>query len=156
APDAPFRVVAYTRRTLPRLAMSADIVICQGFAPTLIPAFFRRTFVMDFFSNFMIEGLEYRREYISEDMREAWLETQRVYLNLQLTLADFVICSNQRQKDAWLGMMSCLGLIPGSVYDRDPTLDKLVAVASYGIRPEPRRDEGGGMRDELDADAGPS
>ena len=136
-PDAPFRVVAYTRRSLPRLAMSADVVICQGFAPTLLPAFFGRRFVMDFFSNFMIEGLEYRREHISEDMREAWLETQRVYLNLQLTLADFVICSNDRQRDAWLGMMSCLGLIPGSVYDRDNTLQKLVSVAAYGVRPEP-------------------
>ena len=136
-PDAPFRVVGYTRRTLPRLAFEADIVICQGFAPTLVPAFFRRTFVMDFFSNFAIEGLEYRREHISEDMREAWLETQRVYLNMQLTLADFVICSNERQRDAWLGMMSCLGLITGSVYDRDSTLERLVAVVPYGIRPDP-------------------
>ncbi|MGH2583822.1 MAG: glycosyltransferase family 4 protein, partial [Dehalococcoidia bacterium] len=136
-PDAPFRVVSYTRRSLPRLAMGADIVICQGFAPTLLPAFFRRIFVMDFFSNFMIEGLEYRREHISVEMREAWLETQRVYLNLQLSLADFVICSNERQRDAWLGMMSCLGLIPGAVYDRDNTLERLVSVVPYGVRPEP-------------------
>ncbi|MGE3599020.1 MAG: glycosyltransferase, partial [Dehalococcoidia bacterium] len=136
-PDAPFRVVSYTRRSLPRLAMGADIVICQGFAPTLLPAFYGRIFVMDFFSNFMIEGLEYRREHISGDMREAWLETQRVYLNLQLSLADFVICSNERQRDAWLGMMSCLGLIPGTVYDEDATLRRLVAVAPYGIRPDP-------------------
>jgi hypothetical protein len=81
-------------------------------------------------------------------MREAWLETQRVYLNLQLTLADFVICSNQRQRDAWLGMMSCLGLIPGRVYDRDATLRRLVAVASYGIRPESGKDDLGSMIDE--------
>ena len=136
-PDAPYRVAPYTRATLPRLAFAADIVICQGFAPTLVPAFFGRTFVMDFFSNFAIEGLEYRREHISEDMREAWLETQRVYLNFQLTLADFVICSNDRQRDAWLGMISCLGLITGAVYDRDNTLERLVAVTPYGIRPEP-------------------
>jgi glycosyltransferase involved in cell wall biosynthesis len=136
-PDAPYRIVGYTRRSLPRLAMGADIVICQGFAPTLLPAFFGRIFVMDFFSNFLIEGLEYRREHISADMREAWLETQRVYLNLQLSLADFVICSNERQRDAWLGMMSCLGLIPGAVYDRDATLRRLVAVVPYGIRADP-------------------
>src|SRR3712207_324942 len=148
-PDAPFRVVSYTRRSLPRLAMGAEIVICQGFAPTLLPAFFGRTFVMDFFSNFMIEGLEYRREHISSEMREAWLETQRVYLNLQLSLADFVICSNERQRDAWLGMMSGLGLIPGAVYDRDATLRRLVSVASYGIRP----DESDGQRAEVEGSA---
>lgn len=135
-PDAPFRVVSYSTRTLPRLARGADIVICSGYPPTLIPAFFGRRFVMDFFANFAIEGLEYRIDQVSPLAREQWLDTQRVYLNLQLTLADFVICANQRQRDAWLGMMSILGLIPGSVYDRDNTLNRLVGVAPYGVRPE--------------------
>jgi glycosyltransferase involved in cell wall biosynthesis len=135
-PDAPFRLVHYSAATLPRLALAADTIICQGFPPTLLPHFFGKRFVMDFFTNFMIEGLEYRVDQASLATREAWLETQRVYLNLQLTLADFVICANERQRDAWLGMMSALGLIPGSVYDRDNTLRKLVAVVPYGIRPD--------------------
>jgi glycosyltransferase involved in cell wall biosynthesis len=141
-PDAPFRVVTYRPRTLPRLVLRADIVISQGFAPTLLPAFFGRTFVMDFFTNFLIEGLEYRIDQVSPAVRQAWLETQRVYLNLQLTLADFVICANERQRDAWLGMMSGLGLIPGAVYDRDNTLERLVAVVPYGVRPELNAERG--------------
>ncbi len=136
APDAPFRVQGYTNRTLPRLVMGFDIVISQGFPPTTLPAFFGRSFVVDFFTNFLIEGLEYRKEHVTPAVRQAWLDTQRAYLNLQLTMADFVICANDRQRDAWLGMMSCLGLITGDVYDRDNTLDSLVGVAPYGVRPE--------------------
>lgn len=136
-PDAPFRVQTYTNRTLPRLVMGFDTVISQGFPPHTLPAFFGRRFVMDFFTNFLIEGLEYRKEHVTRRVRRAWLDTQRVYLNMQLTLADFVICANGRQRDAWLGLMSSLGLITGDVYDRDNTLESLVAVASYGVRPEP-------------------
>lgn len=135
-PDAPFRVQGYTGRSLPRLALGFDIVISQGFPPTMLPAFFGRRFVMDFFTNFLIEGLEYRKEHVTPAVRRAWLNTQRAYLNLQLTLSDFVICANDRQRDAWLGMMSSLGLITGQVYDRDNTLDALVGVAAYGVRPD--------------------
>jgi glycosyltransferase involved in cell wall biosynthesis len=136
-PDAPFQVVSYTARSLPRLVFAFDVVISQGFPPTTLPAFFGRRFVMDFFTNFLIEGLEYRREHVTPAVRQAWLDSQRTYLNLQLTMADFVICANERQRDAWLGMMSCLGLVTGAVYDRDNTLRALVDTAPYGVRPDP-------------------
>lgn len=136
-PDAPFRVVSYTARSLPRLVFGFDVIISQGFPPTTLPAFFGRRFVMDFFTNFLIEGLEYRREHVTPAVRQAWLDSQRTYLNLQLTMADFVICANERQRDAWLGMMSCLGLVTGAVYDRDNTLRALVDTAPYGVRPDP-------------------
>jgi glycosyltransferase involved in cell wall biosynthesis len=148
-PDAPFEVKTYTARTLPRLVLGFDIVISQGFPPTTLPAFFGRRFVMDFFTNFLIEGLEYRKEHVTPAVRQAWLDTQRAYLNLQLTMADFVICANERQRDAWLGMMSCLGLIPGDVYDRDNTLEALVGVASYGVRPGGAGGRGSGVGEEL-------
>ncbi len=147
-PDAPFRVQTYSALSLPRLVLGFDIVIAQGFPPTVLPAFFGRRFVMDFFTNFLIEGLEYRKEHVTPAVRQAWLDTQRAYLNLQLTLADFVVCANGRQRDAWLGMMSSLGLITGAVYDRDNTLARLVGVAPYGIRPEEVRSAECGLQNE--------
>lgn len=137
AADEPFRAVTYTPRTLLGLAMDAEIVIAQAFPPTLLPAYAGRHFVLDFYAPSMVEGLEYRGDQVSVAAREVWLETQRVYLNFQLSLADLVLCANERQRDAWLGMMSGLGLIPGGVYDRDNTLRRLVAVAPFGVRPEP-------------------
>ncbi|MGI8554054.1 MAG: glycosyltransferase family 4 protein [Dehalococcoidia bacterium] len=111
-----------------------DVVISQGFPSRALASSFGRTLILDFFTNFMIEGLEYRAQRIAAAQRESWLESQRRYLNLQLTLADYVICANERQRDTWLGMMSSLGLITGDVYDRDPTLRSLVAVCPYGVR----------------------
>jgi len=100
------------------LIRASDVVISQGFPPRALDSFLDRTIIMDFFTNFMVEGLEYRAGRIAPAQREAWLDSQRRYLNLQLTLADFIICANERQRDAWLGMMSSLGLITGDVYDR--------------------------------------
>src|SRR5581483_11747348 len=106
--DAPFTVRHYARRQIPALLRDCDVVIAQGLPPTALPVLAGRRYVFDFFTNFLIEGLEYRREHVTRDVRHAWLEAQRSYLNLQLTMADFVLCANERQRDAWLGMMSSL------------------------------------------------
>ena len=137
ARDLPFRVVRSRAAMLPRLALEADVIIAQAFPPTLIPAFFGRHFVLDFFTYATVEGLGMRADRVPRATRRAWLTGQRAYLNLQFTLADFVLCANERQWDAWLGMMSSLGLLSDDVYDRDHSLRRLIAVAPFGIRPEP-------------------
>lgn len=135
--DCRFAIRTYSGDGIRALIHDSDTIISQGFPPRALLSFPGRRVVIDFFTNFMIEGLEYRTGRVSDAVREAWLETQRRYLNLQLTLADFVVCANQRQRDAWLGMMSSLGLITGEVYDRDNTLRHLVAVCPYGVRDAP-------------------
>jgi glycosyltransferase involved in cell wall biosynthesis len=55
---------------------------------------------------------------------------------MQLTLADFVLCCNERQRDSYIGMMTSLGLISPRVYDADPTLRRYIDVAAHGIRKE--------------------
>ena len=82
-PDAPFRLRTYSNRTLLPLLLRSDLVISQGFPPTALPAFFGRRFVLDFFTNFLIEGLEYRKEHVTPRVRRAWLETQRAYLRVK-------------------------------------------------------------------------
>src|SRR5262249_10266806 len=115
-----------------------------GFPPMSIPAFFSRVFVLDFFSNFAMEWMEVGKTQRNYRKRWTWYETARQYINFQLTAADFVICNNERQRDAWLGMLQSLGLITGEVYDADNSLRRLVAVAPHGIRPE----EGNGGADD--------
>jgi glycosyltransferase involved in cell wall biosynthesis len=56
---------------------------------------------------------------------------------MQLTLADFVICANERQRDSYIGMMETLGLLGPEEYDRDDTLRSLIDVAPHGVRSEP-------------------
>ena len=135
-PEPGFRVVKYGRLSLLTLFYRYDIVISLGFPPMSLPAFFGRIFVLDFFSNFAMEWMEVGRTERNYRRRWAWYETARQYINLQLTAADFIICNNERQRDAWLGMLQSLGLLTGEVYDADNSLRRLVAVAPHGIRPQ--------------------
>ncbi len=136
-PEPGFRVVRYGRWSLLKLFYQYDVIVSLSFPPASLPAFPRRVFVLDFFSNFAMEWMEVGKTQRNYRMRWAWYETARQYINYQLTAADFIICNNERQRDAWLGMLQSLGLITGRVYDADPTLRRLVAVAPHGIRPDP-------------------
>jgi len=59
------------------LIRASDVVISQGFPPRALDSFLDRTIIMDFFTNFMVEGLEYRAGRIAPAQREAWLEDER-------------------------------------------------------------------------------
>ena len=102
-PEPGFRVVKYTRLSLLRLFYQYGVIISLGFPPMSLPAFFSRVFVLDFFSNFAMEWMEVSKTQRNYRKRWAWYETARQYINYQLTAADFVICNNDRQRDAWLG-----------------------------------------------------
>ncbi|MBI2760600.1 MAG: glycosyltransferase [Chloroflexi bacterium] len=145
-PEPGFRVVKYTRWSSLKLFWQYDVIITLGFPPMSLPAFFSRVFVLDFFSNFAMEWMEVGKTQRNYRKRWTWYETARQYINYQLTAADFVICNNDRQRDAWLGMMQSLGLITGEVYDADHSLRRLVAVAPHGIRPDELRIADCGLR----------
>ena len=132
-----FRVSAYTRRSLPHLVRKHDLLISLGFPPTIIPLVFGRGVVVDLFSNFAMEWMEVAKSQRKRWRRFTWYQAQIRYLNLQLTLADFVICNNERQRDTWIGFLTSLGLLSGAVYDRDRSLRRLVATCPHGIRSDP-------------------
>lgn len=136
-PEPGFRVVTYSRWSLLALFYRYDVIISLGFPPMSLPAFFSRVFVLDFFSNFAMEWMEVGKTQRNYRKRWTWYETARQYINYQLTAADFIICNNDRQRDAWLGMLQSLGLITGEVYDADTSLRRLVAVAPHGVRTDP-------------------
>lgn len=132
-----YQVCSYTRRSLPGLVRGHDLLISLGFPPTIIPFMFGRTLVVDLFSNFAMEWMEVAKSQRNRWRRFTWYEAQRRYLNLQLTLADFIICNNERQRDTWIGFLSSLGLLSGAVYDCDRGLRRLVATCPHGIRSDP-------------------
>ncbi len=148
-PEPEFKVVKYSRASLNWLFYRYDIVISLSFPPLSLPAMVGRSFVLDFFSNFAMEWMEVGKTQRNARKRWTWYETQRQYINLQFTAADFIICNNERQRDFFLGVLQSLGLVSGRVYDRDHSLRRLIASCPHGIRPEPlRKDEGGRMKDE--------
>lgn len=81
------------------------------------------------------------------------MERTRTVLGMQLTMADFILTCNERQRDSYVGMMTSLGLISPHVYDTDPTLRRYIDSAPHGIlrelparRARPARREAGVRR----------
>jgi glycosyltransferase involved in cell wall biosynthesis len=151
-PEPEFKVVKYSRASLNWLFYRYDIVISLSFPPLSLPAMARRHFVLDFFSNFAMEWMEVARSQRNPRKRWVWYETQRQYMNLQFTVADFIICNNERQRDFFIGALQSLGLITGQVYDRDHSVRRLIDSCPHGIRPEAKNDERGTMNDEPGTD----
>jgi len=135
-PEPEFTVVLYSRASLNWLFYRYDIIISLSFPPLSLPAMAGRHFVLDFFSNFAMEWMEVARSQRHARKRWTWYETQRQYMNLQFTAADYIICNNYRQRDFFIGVLQSLGLISGAVYDRDHNLRRLIAACPHGIRPD--------------------
>jgi glycosyltransferase involved in cell wall biosynthesis len=133
----PFAVAEYSPRTLPRLIRDHDVIVAQYIRATSIPFLAGKRVVLDFFANFIAEWLELWAEWPDDPLRDASMETNRRYLNLQLSLADFVLAANERQRDLWLGNLAAIGRVNAAMYDADPSLRSLIDVAPFGVRPEP-------------------
>ncbi|MBI5178597.1 MAG: glycosyltransferase family 4 protein [Nitrospinae bacterium] len=76
-------------------------------------------------------GAAEQGEYFSS---RAWLAQN------QLALGDFFLCSNERERDYYLGCLTQLGKLPPDVYPRDPLFRSIIDIAPFGIpRRAPRR-----------------
>jgi glycosyltransferase involved in cell wall biosynthesis len=58
-------------------------------------------------------------------------------LNTQLERGDFFLCASERQRHFWLGHLTALGRLTPSLYDNDPTVRSLLAVAPFGLPGKP-------------------
>ena len=112
-----------------------DIIISRNFPPHMIALFLHKRVVLDFFTAFFIEWMELSKRFPEMGLRRLWMASNRHYSDLQLTLADYLFCSNERQRDMWVGAMSALGLISPPMYDQDSTLRRLIDVVPYGVQP---------------------
>jgi glycosyltransferase involved in cell wall biosynthesis len=135
--EEPFAVEYYDARSLPRLLMNSDVVVAQYVRASALPFIIGKRLVLDFFANFVAEWLELWLERPNHPGRVASMDSNRRYLNLQLSQADLVLAANARQRNLWLGAMAAMGRVTPDVYDSDPSLRSLVEVAPFGIRPQP-------------------
>jgi glycosyltransferase involved in cell wall biosynthesis len=135
------RVVRYGPLSSMRLIAQHDIIITSGFSPQAVFLFRNKKFVADLFSQYFMEWMELTKGEARGIKRTVWMNKNRAYLTMQLTLADFILCANERQRDSYIGMLSALGLIDPMAYDNDDTLRRWIDVAPHGVRPdEPSHD----------------
>ena len=122
-------------RSSVRLMREHSVIISRNFPPQIVPFFFQKRLALDFFTSFFIEWMELSKRFPEFEHRKRWMASNNAYLDAQLTLADYIFCSNERQRDMWVGALVALGLIPPKTYDQDPTLSRLIGVIPYGVQP---------------------
>jgi GT2 family glycosyltransferase len=116
----------------------ADVIVVQGHALALFPALAKssKVLVVDVYDPLHLEQLEQGRgqtmELWDRQVREA-----NDGLNHQLEIGDFFLCASDRQRNFWLGQLSAVGRVNPYTYSADNDMDKLIAVAPFGIPTDP-------------------
>ncbi len=135
SPHPRLRIVPYRNALLGFVQMLRhDIIISRNFPLHVLALFPSKRLALDFYASFYSEWLALSRRLPERSPRTLWLAARRHFINLQLTLADYLVCSNDRQRDVWVGALCALGAVTPGVYDRDETLRRLVDVIPYGVR----------------------
>lgn len=119
------------------LAGQSDVTISRNFPPQFARLLGKTRLALDGFTPLYVEWMELSKRDILPKWRRTWVASNRWYLNMQLTLADFIFCADERQRDLWIGMMMALALVPSDVYERDPSLRKIIDVVPYGVSQRP-------------------
>jgi glycosyltransferase involved in cell wall biosynthesis len=139
-PEAPFAVQQARRRDLPAHVGWADLVILQGHALELVPDLKKESstkiVVCDMYDPMHLELLEQGRDD-TDEQRELDLIGVTKVLNTQLERGDFFLCASERQRHFWLGHLTALGRLTPALYDSDPTVRSLLAVAPFGLPGKP-------------------
>jgi glycosyltransferase involved in cell wall biosynthesis len=147
--DDGFDVVPYDPAGVLGLARTYDVVIAMSFPMSLAlaaPLLKKPLLVLDFFSQFQIEWIEVGRDLYRGLHRGLWTRASQVYANFQVSIADYILCANERQRDSYIGVLASLGLLTPATYDQDSTLRRLIDVAPHGVRPEPFPAGRGGVK----------
>src|SRR5204862_4789155 len=105
-------------------------------APGLKKPGSRKIVVCDLYDPMHLELLEQSRDpnvAETDEQRATDLEAVTRVLNTQLARGDFFLCASERQRHFWLGHLAALGRLTPAVYDADPTVRSLLAVAPFGL-----------------------
>lgn len=131
-----FQIFKITRKTLKRWLYWADVIITQGYKFPLDPIFLsRKPLVIDLYDPLPIEILEHHRHL---PLSKASLSLAYCLVRTQMLLqrGDFFICSHERQRDFWIGMLAASRRLNHELYRKDPELKNLIQLVPYGLPSE--------------------
>ena len=135
---APFPVFGVDQAGMRRAVDWAQVLVFQGLALSTFP-WIRNTdtvVVADLYDPMHLEILEQGKE-LSPKRRAKMTRYIGEVLNVQMELADYMLCASEKQRDFWLGALATLGRINPLSYDADPGLRSLVDIAPFGISDTP-------------------
>jgi glycosyltransferase involved in cell wall biosynthesis len=138
APFALHRVRPGDDDAFAELESWADVIVFQGHGMAQFDALrtTEKAVVADIYDPMHLEMLEQGRE-LGAATWNLRVTTATAVLNEQLALADFFLCASERQRLFYLGQLTTLGRVNPATYENDPHLDRLIAVAPFGLNATP-------------------
>lgn len=91
---------------------------------------------IDWFDPFHVEALH--RSGMDRIRRIDLINGAHITLREQAERGDFFICSNEAQRNHWLGWLAAAGRLNERTHDEDQLFDSLIATAPFGIERHPR------------------
>jgi GT2 family glycosyltransferase/glycosyltransferase involved in cell wall biosynthesis len=147
-PNAPFDV-----KYMPPAKMGpdvdwADIVILQGHVLEQVPKLktSNTIVVCDIYDPMHLEQLEQGKD-LTATRRAHVVEVVTEVLSNQLMRGDFFLCASDRQRHFWLGHFGAIGRLTPTLYDSDPSVKSLLAIAPFGLSAKPPQRTGPGPRE---------
>ncbi|NNG36289.1 glycosyltransferase family 4 protein [Nakamurella aerolata] len=123
---------------LPGLARGMDVIVTQGFTLKYRPwlADMGAKMVVDLYDPIHLETLEGEGDD-GVDIHQSRVDNCLDALQVQMLAGDFFLCASPAQRQLWLGHLSALGRINVRTYAQDSSLEKLIAIAPFGISETP-------------------
>jgi len=127
------RAVALSGESLRAGSERNDVAVLQGHVGN---AFFQGAkpipTVVDLYDPYIVENLHYFAERGDEVFRH-----DHATLMMSLRHGDFFLCASEAQRHFYLGLLLAAGRLNPILFDRDPRLDSLLAIAPFGVHAAP-------------------
>lgn len=133
-----FEIISYNSKhassSIAKHIMGVNYVIAQSLRPPLLRKIKQLNikYIADLYDPLIIETLEYTR-LDSERTQKNTFDFNYHTLMLQLNLADHILCSSDRQKDLYFGIMSAQKIITPNEYAKCPNLDNFISLLPFGL-----------------------
>ena len=116
-------------QTLHDVSEESDVAVVQGHVAN---AFFMQAHtiptVIDLYDPFIIENLH----YFAERGSEVFQHDHATLMN-SLVRGDFFLCASEAQRMFYLGLMLATGRLNPMLFENDPPLESLIAIAPFGV-----------------------
>lgn len=115
------------------VATDYDAAVVQGSVTVKHPELLDSSMALaiDWFDPFHVEALHRGGE--DKVLRVDLIEGARRTLQEQARRGDFFLCSNDIQREHWLGWLAAAGRLNHIAHDEDPLFESLIAVSPFGI-----------------------